>query len=289
MKPGVWRRRFAVAAIVSGVGYWLFADTVAYYLPAARDPGAIRFAHFGTYQDYETWKNVIAAFEAQNPRITVRQEYVSGWYGLYHTKIREQMLAGDLPHVMLVQAGPFLDLAEGFADLTSFIDSADDGFDLSQLDATGVQSFRHRGRLRGLPVSGGNLLIYCNPDCFNRASAFRGRAVNLPPDDWTLGDFRALAEALTCDFDGDGQPDQFGFWQPRWVYYLPFLWSFGADVLDSAGTQWRLTGPEAEAAFAFYQDMRFRDRISPHPYETAQIMQDVGFLTGKVAMCVNGP
>ncbi|MHC4610185.1 MAG: extracellular solute-binding protein [Planctomycetota bacterium] len=101
--------------------------------------------------------------------------------------------------------------------------------------------------------------------------------------------FRELAGDLTCDFDGDGQLDQFGFWQPRWIYYLPFLWSFGAEVLDESGTRWELTGPRAAEALRFYQDLRIGQRVSPRPDEVAQMFQDVGFLTGKTAMCVNGP
>jgi len=69
---------------------------------------------------------------------------------------------------------------------------------------------------------------------------------------------------------------------------LPFLWSFGAELTDANLTQWRLTGSEAEAAFSFYQTLANR-RICPREHEVPQLFQDTGFLTGKVAMCVNGP
>lgn len=282
-------RLLLATGIVLAVGWWLFADTVRHYCPLPADPSTIRFAHFGSYQDYQIWGEVIAAFERRHPELTVRQEYVVGMYGAYNTKLRQQMLSQTLPHVFLIQFSPFAHLAEGFADLTGRVADPVEGLDLSGFAPTAVGSFTHQGRLRALPVSGGNLLIYCNPDCFARAAAHRGREVPLPDDNWTIADFRELAEDLTCDFDGDGQLDQFGFWQPRWVYYLPFLWSFGAEVLDESGSRWRLVGPEAENALRFYQELRVGQRVSPRPDEVAQMFQDVGFLTGKTAMCVNGP
>ena len=287
-RPGSGAKIVLVTAVGSAVCWWLFADTVRHYCGRA-DPGVIRFAHFGTYQDYETWGRVIAAFEREHPGLDVRQEYVVGWYGAYDTKVRQQILSKTLPHVLLVQLGPFPHLAEHFADLTDRAADPDVGLDLSAFDPTGVASFRHQGRLRGLPVSGGNLLVYCNPDCFAAAAAHHSRQVPLPDDGWTIDEFRTLAEDLTCDFDGDGQLDQFGFWQPQWVYYLPFLWSFGARVLDDSAQQWLLTGPEAEQALRFYRDLRVGRRVSPRPDEVAQMFQDAGFLAGKTAMCVNGP
>jgi len=302
--------RYALAGLGALlVGWWLFADTVRHHWPGLADagPAIIRFAHFGNYRDYETWGRIIAAFEQRYFGSRVRQEYIVGWQGAYETKIRQQMLAGTLPQVVLMQLGPFVQMAGepgdngGFADLTELVDGPSLGLDRSSLAATGVQVFTRNGRILGLPVSGGNLLIYCNPDCFARAAEHRQKEIPFPDDDWTIEQFRELAGELTCDFDGDGRIDQFGFWQPRWIYYLPFLWSFGARVLDDSGRQWLLQGPQAEEALAFYRGLQLGDHsdgtsspakggpVSPRPDQVAQMFQDVGFLTGKTAMCVNGP
>ena len=282
--------RLLLAAAVAAVAYWLFADTVRHYTDQPADPNVIRFSHFGSYQDYEIWGEVIRAFETAHPGLRVRQEYVTGWYGMYDTKLRRQILSGTLPDVVLVQYGPFRSLAPHFEPLDDRLAAGTPaGALVNDLDPTALGCFQVDGRQLGLPVSGGNLLIYCNPECFRRAGEHHGREMPLPDENWTMADFRRLAEELTCDLDGDARPDQFGFWQPRWVYYLPFIWSFGADVLDESNTQWRLTGPAAEAAMRFYQELRFPHAVSPRPEEVAQIIQDVGFLTGKVGMCVNGP
>ena len=285
----VWTILIKVALVLA-VGAWLFGDTVRHCTSLTGSADEIRFAHFGTYQDFQTWGRVIAAFEAAHPGVHVRQEYVVGWYGHYDTKLRQQMLAGTLPEVALVQIGPFTAMADRFSELTQRVESPQAGIDLKLFHPTARQLFTFDGHVRGLPVSGGNLLIYVNPDCFERAGIARGESVPLPGSNWTMDDFRRTARALTLDFDDDGRIDQFGFWQPRWLYYLPFIWSFGGELLDDSLTEWRLTGPEAEAAFAFYQEMRVgAERYAPHPHEISQVIQDVGFLTGKVAMCVNGP
>ncbi len=284
--------RGATLAIASlGVGWWLFADTYARHTGADRGDDTIRFAHFGTYQDYKLWRTVIAEFERDRPGIHVKQVYVVGLAGQYNTKMRQQILSNTLPDVALVQLGPFHELAEHFADLTELARSPSERSDsfAAVLDDTGLSAFTFEGRQHGLPVSGGNLLVYANPECFHRAAQFHGRPVSLPRDDWTMEDFRQTAELLTCDFDEDGHIDQFGFWLPRWIYFLPWIWSFGAELTDETVTRWTLVGPEAEQAFEFYRNLAVGDRVSPREEEVPQVFQDVGFLTGKVGMCVNGP
>lgn len=285
-------RRGLVLVAVLGVAWWLFADTYARYATASATDRTIRFAHFGTYEDYRLWQAVIAEFTRAHVEIDVRQEYIVGLAGQYNTKMRQQILSRTLPDVALIQLGPFHELAEHFADLSEFVrDSSGEGSAPfgGVLDATALAAFRVGDRQRGLPVSGGNLLIYGNTSCFERAARFRGKPIPRPGENWTIEDFRATAELLTCDFDGDGRIDQFGFWLPRWVYYLPFIWSFGANLTDEGLTRWTLVGEQAERAFGFYRGLTVGNRVCPRDDEVPQVFQDVGFLTGKVAMCVNGP
>ncbi|MCH7592005.1 MAG: extracellular solute-binding protein, partial [Planctomycetes bacterium] len=221
-----------------------------------------------------------------HPTIDVRQEYIAGLSGQYNTKMRQQAISRTLPDVALIQLGPFHELADHFAEVPKGIVNDSEA---GSLDATGLAAFQHHGKQRGLPVSGGNLLIYANPECFARAARLRGETVPVPDEAWTMADFHRTAKRLTCDFDGDGVIDQFGFWLPRWVYYLPFVWSFGAEIAGDGSADWKLNGPAAERAFSFYQRLAVTDRVSPRDEEVPQMFQDVAFLTGKVAMCVNGP
>lgn len=275
------------------VAWWLFGDTYARHFLAPSTNHAIRFAHFGGYEDYELWRSVISGYNDSLDTLAsgtstsrVIQEYVVGLAGHYETKLRQQILSRTLPDVVLIQLDTFRALGEHFTDLTDVLDAIEH---IDSLNDQAVAAFRFGNQQRGLPLSGGNLQIYVNTRCFERVSRHYGDSVSLPRDDWTMADFHQIARALTCDFDADGRIDQFGFWLPRWIYYLPFLWSFGADITNTSGSQWLFTGPQAEQAVQFYRSLAVDDRVCPRDEEVPQLFQDVGFLTGKVAMCVNGP
>ncbi len=152
-------RRIALAVAALAAAYWLFADTVRHYTHRPADPNLIRFSHFGTYQDFQTWGEVLRAFEAEHPGLRVRQEYVSGWYGMYDTKLRRQILSQTLPEVVLVQYGPFQSIAEHFEVLDDGLGDPgaprSAGILLDELDPIALSCFQVDGRQRGLPVSGG--------------------------------------------------------------------------------------------------------------------------------------
>lgn len=293
----------AIFIVLPVVGWWLFSDTYTRYAPSPKEDSHIRFAHFGNYKDFELWRNVIGDFESKYPGVTVQQEYVVGLSGHYNTKLRQQILSNTLPDVALVQLGPFHELADHFANLTDLSRSTtieNRPLHLT-LDDTGIAAFTVNNQLRGLPISGGNLLIYCNLKSFQRASEHHHRPIPLPDEHWTIEDFYKAAKLLTCDFDGDGQYDQFGFWLPRWIYFLPFTWSFGATFTDTDHRTWTFIDDKAQQAISFYKKLAAghqatagnriteSDRVSPRDDEIPQLFQDVGFLTGKTAMCVNGP
>jgi multiple sugar transport system substrate-binding protein len=132
------------------------------------------------------------------------------------------------------------------------------------------------------------VLVYCN------RKTFRDLGVPLPADDWTLDDFIATAQALTRDTDGDGVVDTYGFSLPTtWVYFMPFTWGFGANYLNEDFTDWAFTGPEAVRATAFYQDLRFKYRVSPAVTcvvpELQNRMEGALFSMGRIAMMISGP
>lgn len=276
-------------ALALAVGVWLFADTLRKYFHDDSDRDEIRFAYWGGYQDHRIWSDIIDAFHAHEPDIAIRQEWLplSG----YLTKIDQQLVAGAGPDVLMFQDEPFPRYAaENFVDLNAFV-AGDSEFAAQLTDCwpSAVESFRDGESLRGMPIHGGNVLVYCNPDAFERASRFHGRPVAMPTDDWTIEHFVALCIDLTIDEDGDGEPEQFGLLQPHWVYYLPIIWSHDADLLDESKTRWALTGESAVASFRLYADLRHRYHVTPTPMEYAGQNSDTAFLSGRVAMCVNGP
>ncbi len=298
--------------MISLAVWWLLSDTLTHHglLPdrtiAALRGGVtdIRFAHFGSHDDFGIWKRIIKEFENHSPDIRVHQEFVPGWYGRFDTKLTQQALARTLPDVILIQSSSFHYIAPYLADwsLAPTSPSADHHIDPADFHPTSIEMFRwiDSGRppdqpipIRAAPFAGGSLLIYVNTECLANAplNDRQRETFNaiLDSSDWTMDQFQGIAQSLTCDFDADGQMDQWGFWLPRWLYYMPFVWSFGADLVSDDGNTWTLHGRRAESAFSFYRTLARDHRACPRPSEMPQIIQDVGFLTGKVAMCVNGP
>lgn len=284
-----WFKTIIGGTIGLGLCVWLFGDTLRGMSGHADQPAEIRFAYWGGYQDHCLWTEVVAAFRRREPAIHIRQEWLplSG----YLAKIDQQLVAGAAPDVMMFQDEPFPRYArEHFIDLRPLIDhDLESQRNIADCWPTAVASFRDEASLSGLPIHGGNVLIYCNPDAFDRAAQFHGRPIPMPEDDWTLEEFVALCRDLTIDENGDGEPEQFGLLQPHWVYYLPFIWSHGAALLDESRTHWTFVGEDAVRAFQLYADMRHRHRVTPAPIEYAGQNSDTAFLSGRVALCVNGP
>lgn len=252
---------------------------------APREEGTvISFAFWGTYQEWETWRDVVNSFHDKNPGITVRLNYIPSQYD---DKIRLLLAADSAPDVMLIQDEPFPAYAGygKFADLTDRINEPNSPIDWNNdLWPTALQSFKHKGRQKGIPVTGGNCLVY-----YNR-KVFRDLGVPFPDDEhWTIDDFIETGKQLTRDTNGDGKLDTFGFSLPIWTYFMPWTWALGANYLNDTCTDWAFTGPEAVASLRLYQDVRYRLHITPSPFELPNTAEGAMFMTGHIAMFCGGP
>lgn len=328
LRFGVIIRTALLTCFATGAAFWLFSDTISHYMPTDRTT-PLRVSFWGPYEEFEMWKEMLAAFQAKHPGIEVRAEYVPS---RYEQKIQQLFVADNAPDVILYQDEPYPNIikSEKFEDLTPYLerDRASMGLDpnLDLYEAlkrkfwpTAVESFyydrdgRTQGprRVFGLPIWGGCNLLYYNKECFARSGI---RVASLPsrfsPDDpngpgglakdpnggwildderWTIDDFVQVCRALTVDFDGDGRIDQFGYSLGWWGYYQPFIMTMEADILDKDLRRTTFYGPKVEKCLKLFQDMLYGYRVSPTPAELSQIGQGVGFYTGRVAIFNSGP
>jgi multiple sugar transport system substrate-binding protein len=258
---------------------------VVYDRPAATaEPGVttIRFSFWGSDDELATWQDVTAAFRAVHPEVAVKLDW---WPERYYEKSQRALGSGDPPDVMLIQDEPFARFcaAGRIRDLTDRVKS-DPRFHLDRFAGTAVQSFAYRGRPYGMPVFGGPIVVFYHRALFDRFG------VPYPKPDWTWDDFLRTCQALTRDTDGDGRTDVFGVNLVRWwVFWLPWVWGAGGDLLDPTYTRCVLDTPEAIRGLEFYMDLRWRHHVAPQPNEFGQMGQDMMFLTGRVAMLLTGP
>ena len=121
---------------------------------------------------------------------------------------------------------------------------------------------------------------------FNR-TAFDAAGLDYPSADWTWEDFRTAAEALTVDTDGDGTPEQYGYWvYGRYAQTDPWVFRNGGRFVNEDGTALEIN-EEAVNALAFLASI-VDDGFAPRPLELEGIRQQDVFGMGMAAMWVDG-
>ncbi|MCG3138368.1 MAG: hypothetical protein HJJLKODD_02231 [Phycisphaerae bacterium] len=267
---------------------WLFQELLLSRFQSF-DTSTIRLAFYGNYQDYQTWQVILQLFHAQHPEIKIIPEYTPGFGGEYEGRLQRQILAGNTPDLFLLQdeSLPYY-VDNHLLPLNKLLTPEDLEILTQAWVTTARESLRWDDVQYGVPVSGGCLLIYLNLQALQQAEQIHG-PLRLPTDEWTIEQFLQLARQLTLDKDGDGRCEQFGFWHPWWGYFQSFFWSIGADLFDASRSHWVMNGPAAEQAWQLYQDLLCVEKVCPAPGELGQMRQDIAFLSGRVAMVINGP
>ncbi len=289
----------AVAA-VTAAAWWLFWLTPS---RGGQRDDMIRFGFWGGDQEYQMWREVAERFERDHPGVKIRLEYVPRDYS---RKLQAWLASDTAPEVMLLQDEPFprymarsggdapvlVDLTEMIAGIEYGPDLAVDrkGYYATAWDSFGRSEPDGKRRQYGLPVFGGNNLIFYNRECFRRAG------VPLPEDSgidgtWTCEGFLDLCKRLTVrrEIDGKTRVIQWGFARPfGWLYWLPFIYACDAEILSDDRSKFIFNGPGALASLKLWDDLARHD-ATPTGWELGSMRQNVAFLTGKVAMVCQGP
>ena len=110
-----------------------------------------------------------------------------------------------------------------------------------------------------------------------------------PSPDWTMDQMLATAKKLTRDDNGDGHPEQFGIsFQDFFLFWFPYVWSYGGDLLSADHSDFTLDSPEAVQGLQFYADLRNKHHVAPTAAESGATKMSQMFMNGKLAMVVNG-
>ena len=263
---------------------------------AANGKAVVRFAIWGSYEEWQMWKQLCREFEERNPHVKVKLEYLPD---NYEVKMKVLMAADMCPDVMCMQDEPFqmYCLKDKFEDLTPYLQEAGKDWMPDKFLPTSLEVFRFNrtGRQMGLPWDGGGIIVYYNKRLFREAG------IPYPDGSWTWDDFLNVARKLTKDKDNDGRIDQFGFQMTQWWGYLEiWIWGAGGKFFDAEDTRIGgmtraaplrciLDSPAAIRGLQFYQDLRYKHHVAPLPAEFTQMGEDVPFMTGRIAMKFNGP
>ncbi len=206
----------------------------------------------------------IAAFQKQNPSITVKLETFAS--ADYQTKLLSLGAGNTLPDVIYTNVGFYgLFANNGFlAALDPVIQQ--NKFDMSQYYKADLDYLQWKGKLYALPYKGhaGYSAIWYNDKMLADAK--------LDPAKLTDYDsLVAMAQKLTKDTKGTGKTDQWGWLNAGyegWSLIGHFI-AFGADeVTPSLGaTKAQLDQPQQVAAITWLHDSLHKWKICPLPSE----------------------
>lgn len=146
-----------------------------------------------------------------------------------------------------------------------------------------MEAMKWKNKLYGMPRDISNLLIYYNKDAFDKYK------VPYPKNDWTFADFLETAKKLTKDLDNDGKTDTYGFAiDKRPLFWLPFIWSFGGDMLNDERDKFTLSEPASVEGLQFYSDLRNKYHVAPSEKEVGNTKAGQLFSQEKIFMQLSG-
>jgi multiple sugar transport system substrate-binding protein len=245
-------------------------------------PATITYSIWGDPQEIASQTAIADAFHAANPNITVNVD-VSDW-DAYWDKLQTGIAGGAAPDVFAMDGPLFPDYQsrDVLLDLKPMIDR--DGYDLTQLADQGVADFTTAdGGQYGLPRDLNTIVLYYNKAMFDEAG------IPYPDETWDWTKLRDVAKQLTKDKNGDGTPDQWGFYTETTDmenFWLSAVWQNGGDVLAPDGTSTVLDTDQAAGGIQFLQDLIWKDKVMPDPAITAETGD--AFEQGQAAMEANG-
>lgn len=274
----------APAAPAAGEGAAQEAEPTA--APAAAAATEIRVTHWWG----DAFNEPIAAFQAANPGVTVKNE-AAPWDG-YHEKLPTMVAAGNSPDVAFMDAGMFMVmLPQGVAkDVTEILKSDPD----VKADKWAIDPAIDTGydnKAFGIPQwhpDSANIVV--NKDLFDAAGI---KVPELGSDlfmKWTWNDFLEAAQALTKK-TADGKYEQWGIGgvgRGVWSPHRDMVWSNAAEFYDDpthwAPTKALFTEPAFVEAWQWIVDLDLKHGVATKPEDESAMGSEGPYLSGKVGM-----
>ena len=240
------------------------------------EPAAITYWHTMSDPETEQLENVIAAFEAANPGITIETTRYA--YNDFKPALLTTIAGGEAPDTARLDIAWVSEFADQGALMQ--LDGVMPGFeDIIAGTFPGPLSTNYwQGHYYGLPQNTNTQVLLWNKE------VFAAGGVTAPPA--TLEEFAQVA----CDLT-EGE-EQYGyalggtyFWAPAPIFY-----AMGGAVVDEGITtaSGYVNGPDSVAAFTMLKDLFDQDCISPNLLGGGIGTAD-GHATGLYAMIVDGP
>lgn len=228
--------------------------------------GAITVQVSGSDSEISALQETADAFETLSPGTTVEVVGVAD-QGDHIAKLSTAFAGGNPPDVFLLNYRRLGRFAE-----SGVVAPADLGpLDREDFYAPAVDAFTFDGTLLCLPQNVSSVVVYLNPELFDRAG------VALPRPGWTWAEMLEQARALAA-----AGVDAIGF-DPTFRTVPAFVWSAGGEVVDDTAKPTRVTLDTAEGrkALQFLLDLQ---ATGPDATERAAETPNDRFANGRLAM-----
>ena len=243
--------------------------------------GTISFMAFGDPEELEAYRQLIDAFEAAEPGVTVEFIETSDRDDLI-ARLSTAFAGGAPPDLFLMNYRFYGQFAvKGVLEsLQPYLDSSD-VFRADEFYPQAMEAFQVDGEQICMPQNISSLVVYYNKDLFDEAG------LSYPDEGWTWAAFLRMAKALTVDVDGDGVTDRYGVgMDPEVIRLAPFIWSSGAELVDDEidPTRFAVDTPTAIKAMQDFFDLYAVHGVAPGDEELESEDTETRFLNGTLGM-----
>lgn len=224
-------------------------------------------------EDRNAWQKVADQVTQKNPNIKITLE--TSPFNDYFTKLGTRLAGGSAACIVSMQSLRTGGYVSGMLPLDDLIKK--NGLDTADFDSSIMAGLASGGKQYALPYDVGSLILTYNKDLFKAAG------VPEPKVGWSVADFESAAKKLTTG-------GKYGF-----VAYPSALGMFsmirsktGAEPMDASG-KLTLTTEPMTTGFQWYADLVAKQGVAPKVPGVNNNWAETQFLSGSVAMSVNGP
>lgn len=235
----------------------------------------VTMSYWGSDFDKTRMEKIKAEFTKEHPEVDVQLVQISN--DAYNQKMLATMAAGE-PYDVIQLAEDFYSFASKgtLEDLTSYIEK--DKLDLNQYYKPAIDAYSYKGKVMGMPMRMGTMMLFYNKDLFDKAG------VAYPSETWTFTDFYNAAKKISDPANG-----VFGINAPNswWANYGAYIKPRGGSLLNPERTAFTLDSKASMEGLQFMQDLIWKDHVAPQPKEVPQGI-DL-WTSGKLGMMIDGP
>lgn len=242
-------------------------------------------------QDYVYFTNLGEEFTKQHSNVKVN--YIGVPYDNFDTKLQTMIASGTQPDITThVQLMGFMDYyyKDLLTDLTPYIEKYNFNYKDCNIPDSTWNMATVNGKQYGIPLNSFTTVLLYNKDIFDKAG------VDYPPSDysnetWTFDKMIEVAKKLTS---GSGQSETYGLywnWNGGGAMQDPDYFNtslFDVDSSTGLATASHFSSTDVINAYQKIADLTFKDKVSPTPAYINALGGSDPFLSGKIAMEVQG-